>query len=90
MAPARADEPSPGEAKAYELYRAAGEDWGERDFEAAVEKLKAAYELFPKAIILIKLAEGYEHLGRVEEAYAAFAEVEPEEEPGDPEPWSPV
>lgn len=70
----------PTEDRAFELYQEAAEDFKARDFAAAVAKLEDAYALFPKAIILIKLAEGLEHLGRIEEAQQRFAEVEPEDE----------
>ena len=68
------------EDKAFALYQEAAEDFKARDFGAAVTKLEDAYALFPKAIILIKLAEGLEHLGRIEEAQSRFAEVEPEDD----------
>jgi hypothetical protein len=68
------------EDRAFDLYQRAADDFKERDFDAGVEKLESAYALFPKAIILIKLAEGLEHLGRIEEAQQRFAEVDPEDE----------
>ena len=68
------------EERAFSLYQAAAEDFKVRAFSKAVDKLTVAYALFPKAIILIKLAEGLEHLGRIEAAQAAFAQVEPEDE----------
>jgi hypothetical protein len=76
---AKAPEAVPTEDRAFELYQQAADDFKVRDFVAAVAKLEDAYVLFPKAIILIKLAEGLEHLGRIEEAQQRFADVEPED-----------
>ena len=80
MISAQEGAPLAPEEQAFSLYQEAAEDFKGRDFSAAVRKLEEAYALFPKAIILIKLAEGLEHLGRIEEAQARFAEVEPEDE----------
>ena len=80
QASAQADGDALPEDRAFELYQEAADDFKARNFAAAVAKLERAYELFPKAIILIKLAEGLEHLGHIEEAQARFADVEPEDE----------
>jgi tetratricopeptide (TPR) repeat protein len=68
------------EKEAHALYEAAAKDFDERRFEDAIQKLDAAFALFPIAIIVLKKSEALENLGRLAEALEVVQSIDDTDE----------